>query len=113
VQPYVVGTANPVFLSTDREFIIGRKMEETREAFLDLSNMGGYLLGLSRRHARVRRVDAGYEIIDLGSTNGTWVNGERLTPNQVYPLASGSQLRLGRMRFFVLYRSTVKTKQKT
>ena len=113
IAVYVVGTANPVFLSTDREFIIGRKMEETRDAFLDLSNLGGYLLGLSRRHARIRRVDAGYEVIDLGSTNGTWVNGERLTPNQAYPLASGSQLRLGRMRFFVLYRSTVKTKQKT
>jgi pSer/pThr/pTyr-binding forkhead associated (FHA) protein len=58
-------------------------------------------------------VDAGYEIVDLNSTNGTWVNGERLTPNQTYALSSGSQLRLGRMRFFVLYRSTVKTKQKT
>lgn len=112
IAVYVVGTASPVFLCSDCEFVIGRKMEETNQAFLDLSNLGGYLLGLSRRHARVRRVEAGYVITDLASTNGTWVNGERLTPNQAYPLASGSQLRLGRMRFFVLFRSDVKTRQK-
>jgi pSer/pThr/pTyr-binding forkhead associated (FHA) protein len=110
---YVVGTENPVFRSTDREFVIGRKMEETSEPFLDLSNLGGYLLGLSRRHATIRRADSGYEVIDLASTNGTWLNGERLTPHQPYPLPSGSQLRLGRMRFFVLYRAAVKTRQKT
>jgi hypothetical protein len=33
---------------------------------------------LSRRHARVKPVDGGVEIEDLGSTNGTFVNGERL-----------------------------------
>ena len=109
---YIAGTTNPVFLCSDREFVIGRKMQETSESFLDLSNLGGYLLGLSRRHARIRRTARGYEIIDLSSTNGTWLNAERLTPQQPYSLASGSQLRLGRMRLFVLYRSLVETKQK-
>jgi FHA domain len=33
---------------------------------------------LSRRHARVRPVDGGVEVEDLGSTNGTFVNGERV-----------------------------------
>ena len=33
---------------------------------------------LSRRHARVKPVDGGVEIEDLGSTNGTFVNGERV-----------------------------------
>jgi pSer/pThr/pTyr-binding forkhead associated (FHA) protein len=33
---------------------------------------------ISRRHARVRPVDGGVEIEDLGSTNGTFVNGERV-----------------------------------
>jgi ABC-type multidrug transport system fused ATPase/permease subunit len=33
---------------------------------------------VSRRHAVVRPVDGGLEIDDLGSTNGTWVNGERI-----------------------------------
>jgi ABC-type multidrug transport system ATPase subunit/pSer/pThr/pTyr-binding forkhead associated (FHA) protein len=33
---------------------------------------------VSRRHARAERVDAGHALIDLGSTNGTYVNGVRL-----------------------------------
>ncbi|HSL31500.1 MAG TPA: FHA domain-containing protein [Anaerolineales bacterium] len=105
IAVYVVGTAKPVFVSSDDQFIIGRRMEATREAFLDLSNLGGYLLGLSRRHAKIRRAGSRYEIIDLASTNGTWLNDEQLIPHQPRPLASGAQLRLGRMRFVVLFRT--------
>ncbi|MEA2180689.1 MAG: hypothetical protein QOG77_3986, partial [Solirubrobacteraceae bacterium] len=34
--------------------------------------------GISRRHAEIRRGDDGWTIADLGSKNGTRVNGERL-----------------------------------
>jgi hypothetical protein len=104
---YVSDTVRPALISLDREVIIGRNVQPTSEAFLDLTNLGGYLLGLSRRHARIRRYASGYEIIDLGSTNGTWLNDERLVAHQPYPLTSGSRLRLARMRLFVLYRSPV------
>ena len=33
---------------------------------------------VSRRHAALRREDEGWRITDLGSTNGTWVNGWRV-----------------------------------
>lgn len=109
---YVSGTSDPVFLSSDEKFAIGRKVEETSEALLDLSKLGGYLLGLSRRHAMIRRAEFGYEVIDLSSTNGTWLNDERLIPNRPYPLTSGSRIRLGRMRFFVLYHPVPEPKQR-
>jgi hypothetical protein len=109
---YVAGTSRPIFSSSDKEFIIGRKVGETSDALIDLSNLGGYQLGLSRRHVTIRKADSGYEVIDI-STNGTWLNGEQLIRNKPYPLASGSQLRLARMRFFVLYRLGVEAKQKT
>lgn len=105
IAVYVAGTAKPVFVASHGEFIIGRRMEATPEAFLDLSNLGGYLLGLSRRHAKIRRAGNGYEVIDLASTNGTWLNDEQLIPHQPYRLPSGAQLRLGRMRFVVLFRT--------
>jgi Protein of unknown function (DUF3662)/FHA domain len=33
---------------------------------------------VSRRHAEIRRLGAGYSLVDLGSTNGTEVNGQRV-----------------------------------
>jgi pSer/pThr/pTyr-binding forkhead associated (FHA) protein len=108
---YIEDAADPSFVSSDAEFVVGRKKEETSETYLDLSRFGGYHLGISRRHALIRRVERGYELIDLSSTNGTWLNGEQLVPNKPYPLDSGSQLRLARMNFFILYRSVPDTKK--
>jgi Protein of unknown function (DUF3662)/FHA domain len=34
---------------------------------------------VSRRHAEIRRLGRGYSLVDLGSTNGTEVNGQRVT----------------------------------
>jgi ABC-type multidrug transport system fused ATPase/permease subunit len=48
---------------------------------------------VSRRHAVVRPVDGGLEIDDLGSTNGTWVNGERI--EGVTRLAAGDVIGVG------------------
>jgi pSer/pThr/pTyr-binding forkhead associated (FHA) protein len=109
---YVEGTSRPVFSCSDKEFVVGRKVGETAGPLLDLSPFGGYHLGLSRRHALIRKIGHGYEIMDLSSSIGTWLNDERLAPNKTYPLANGSQLRLARMRFFVAYRSVLETNPK-
>jgi hypothetical protein len=111
IAVYVEGAFNPAYMDSQGEFVIGRKMRTTSEALLDLAPLGGYHLGLSRRHAIIRRAEHGYEVLDLGSVNGTWLNDERLVPHKSYPLASGSHLRLGRMRLFVLYRPWAETKQ--
>jgi pSer/pThr/pTyr-binding forkhead associated (FHA) protein len=38
-----------------------------------------------------------YQLIDLGSANGTYVNGERLEPHVPRLLRQGDRLRLGRV----------------
>ena len=48
---------------------------------------------VSRRHALVRPAGSGLEIEDLGSLNGTWVNGERLAGTM--RLAEGDVVRVG------------------
>ncbi len=48
---------------------------------------------VSRRHARFRRDAGGYILEDLGSTNGTFVNGQRLMAPTT--LRSGDTIRFG------------------
>lgn len=47
---------------------------------------------VSRRHAEIRPAGDGYRLIDLGSTNGTEVNGRQVS-DQV--LAEGDRIRIG------------------
>jgi DNA-binding response OmpR family regulator len=47
---------------------------------------------VSRRHAQVRREDFHYFIEDLDSTNGTWLNGVRLT--SLVPLRNGDRVQI-------------------
>ena len=62
---------------------------------LDLDRYAGELAGLSRRHARLSRQDNRYWIEDLNSVNWTYLNQQRLTPEQPVPLNDGDLLRLG------------------
>lgn len=100
---YVDGHSMPAYIDPTGEFVLGRKVGTTSEQLLDLAPFAAYSLGVSRRHVAVRPAGSGYEILDLGSVNGTWLNEERMVPHQAYPLPSGSHLRLGRMRVLVLY----------
>lgn len=111
---YIEGMTEPACLIFEGELVLGRDGVDADSApdenLLNLSELGGYLMGISRRHAVIRRAEEGYEITDLASTNGSWLNGMKLTPNRAYPLASGSQLRFGRMRLTVLFRSESRMK---
>ena len=110
---YAAGSLKPYYLHMDSDLIIGRKVEATSEAILDLSDLDAFNMGLSRRHAMIRRTESGFEITDLSSTNGTWLNSERLVPNRSYPFTSGSQIRVGRLRLFIMYHIVLKgTKNK-
>lgn len=60
---------------------------------------GVYDLTLSRRHARLVVDDAGAYLVDLGSTNGTWLNGMRLAPRAPAALWSGDGFKVGVSRY--------------
>jgi pSer/pThr/pTyr-binding forkhead associated (FHA) protein len=67
----------------DRELVLGR---ERVDVLLDDPE-------ISRRHAIIRPVERGVSVEDLGSTNGTYVNGKRITEATV--LADRGTIRLG------------------
>lgn len=76
-------------LNKSQETVLGR--DPSCQIALD-SNIYG---GVSRRHAVVQFKSALqlFEISDLGSSNGTYVNGQRLSGNQA--LKSGDRIQLG------------------
>lgn len=112
---YVTGAFKPYYVHIYKELILGRpaEAEATLESILDLSDLDAANMGVSRRHAMIRRTQSGYEVVDLSSRNGTWLNAERLVPNKSYPFASGSQLRLGRMQLFVIYHTVLQDTKKS
>jgi hypothetical protein len=48
--------------------------------------------GVSRKHAGIRKADGGFELADLGSTNGVYVNGEKVARRK---LELGDVIRVG------------------
>jgi pSer/pThr/pTyr-binding forkhead associated (FHA) protein len=52
---------------------------------------------VSRQHTRIHRDGRRWFVDDLGSTNGTWLNGERLTGS--LPLLDGDSLKVGDVTF--------------
>ena len=68
---------------------------------LDLTDYHGAELGVSRFHAEISINDARYYIKDMGSTNGTYVNGTKVAPYKLTQIRSGDQIRLGHLSILV------------
>jgi pSer/pThr/pTyr-binding forkhead associated (FHA) protein len=50
---------------------------------------------VSRFHACFEQTTTAWKLVDTGSTFGTWVNDERLTPHQAVAVPDGARLRFG------------------
>lgn len=62
--------------------------------------------GVSRRHAVIKRnPDGSYALMDMGSSNGTWVNGQRLTRPST--LDTGAVIEIGSVK--MIFRVTQST----
>lgn len=78
--------AGSTFLIEEDSTSLGRSPES--EIFLDD-------VTVSRRHAEIRRRADEFFVHDLGSLNGTYVNGERV---DVTKLASGDEVQIGKFK---------------
>lgn len=86
-------------LEVQDEMTIGRAQEDNPESVeFDLTPYGAFHFGVSRVHARLTLHDGFLYIEDLGSTNGTRINGFQLTPNQKYRLRDGDEIEFARLR---------------
>ncbi len=92
-------------LADRNEYTLGRLSEgQPVVPDLDLSPHQAYAAGVSRIHAILKRDGKRVTIMDLGSSNGTYVNGKRLTPSTERLLNHGDVVALGKFKFQVLLR---------
>jgi 3',5'-cyclic-nucleotide phosphodiesterase len=89
------GSVKPGMFPVRDEVVIGRDQQDSLaiDRFLRVPSHT-----VSRRHARVRRHDDGFEVEDLHSFNGTFVGDERLQPGAWHALHDGDELRVSSIR---------------
>jgi serine/threonine protein kinase len=92
----VSGTGQDILIPDQAGLIIGRAHKEFKPD-VDLEPYGGSQAGVSRRHSRLFRQGDDWFVEDLGSTNGTFVNGVRLVPQQTVKLKDGDIIRCGQL----------------
>lgn len=90
--PCPVGEPERVFPLDFADNLIGRRSE--RRGIFPEINVNDPCA--SHRHAKLtRQADGSFALLDLGSTNGTLLNGVEVTPNVLQPLKDGDQITLG------------------
>lgn len=92
------GSAEPLVVYPAPEIVLGRRDPITNATpDVDLTPFAGYRMGVSRRHAAILLAGNNLHLTDLDSSNGTFLNGQRLAPNRPYTLHDGDEVRLGQL----------------
>lgn len=93
-----------VFPLVDRnEFTLGRISDgQPIMPDIDFSAFKAYANGVSRLHAVLKRIGSRVAIMDLGSANGTYLNGRRLSPNLEHTINHGDIISLGKLKIQIL-----------
>lgn len=78
-------------ISLQKGYATVGRMDKSGQGQSDF-NFDASLSFVSRIHFRIERVGDQWQIIDLGSRNGTFLNGEALVPNMPYPLRPNDRI---------------------
>src|SRR6185436_7986852 len=95
---HIRDTIEPVIVQPTKKMVLGRTdSSSTQRPDLDLTPYGALEKGVSRIHAAIHRSEDTLTLIDMGSANGTHLNGQRLVPEQPRILRDGDEIRLGKL----------------
>ncbi len=105
VSLHVVRTGQILPLVGRDEFTIGRVSEgQSILPDVDLTPFDAYSQGVSRLHATLRVSGDRIILVDLGSSNGTRLNNQKLQSHREYDLRHGDMVSLGRFKLQTLVR---------
>mgnify|MGYP000965427543 CR=1 FL=1 len=93
----MLGNGQSVGLWGKSSYLIGRE-DQVSGIYpdVDTTHSNGDAAGVSRRHAEIVQQSDQWFLQDLNSTNGTYINNQRVAPHSRQPLQSGDQIRLGK-----------------
>lgn len=99
---YIPGYPTPYTLTVKKVMSIGRS-QPSDPIDVDLTPFNAHLLGVSRLHAQLHfNADATY-LEDLDSSNGSWVNENKIASRKRHPVQSGDTLRFGNFLAFIYF----------
>jgi len=102
---HVDQATEPLIIEPKEQLNIGRSDGSKNVApDLDLAPYGAVDKGVSRVHAAFKTDGNSISIVDLGSTNGTFLNEEHVPPNNAHILRDGDAVRLGKLVFHVYFK---------
>ena len=104
---HLVDSGQILPLADRKEFTLGRISEaQPIMPDIDLTPYQAYASGVSRLHAVIKHEREKVYVMDLGSANGTYLNGKRLKPNTKQVLNHGNMLSLGKLKIQVLLKNS-------
>jgi FHA domain-containing protein/double zinc ribbon protein len=85
--------------------VVGRRSNRHNDSQpdVDLGAFGAHDKGVSRRHIMIKRRGTLAYVADIGSANGTWLNGHHLMLNGERLLRHGDELQLSHLKVKILY----------
>jgi hypothetical protein len=103
ISLHIIESGQILPLADRTEFTLGRSAEgQPIVPDVDLSSYNAYANGVSRLHAAIKLVNNRIVVVDLGSSNGTYLNGVRLSPYIETPVSHGDLIYLGKLKIQVL-----------
>lgn len=105
ISLFLLATGTIIPLEGRNEFTLGRSAEgQPILPDIDLTKFLAYEHGVSRLHASVAIGKNEALITDLGSANGTRLNGQKLSPHRPFAAKHGDIVTLGKLRIQLLIR---------
>jgi len=103
ISLHIVDSGQVIHLKERKEFTLGRTVEgQPILPDVDLTPFDAFSLGVSRLHAALRIVNHDVVVTDLGSSNGTRVNGQKIVPHVDYPINHGDIVALGKLKIQII-----------
>lgn len=100
---HLIDSGQLIALNERKEYTLGRVNEgQLITPDIDLNPYRAFENGVSRIHASIKRLENRTVLIDLASSNGTYLNGVRLSPHVETPLQNGDMIALGKLKMQIL-----------